>query len=175
MLLLVSLRDKVGTDWDAYYEFYRDTTDRIEIGYAFLNNLFSNLALPYNFFLFIINGFSLTLMFFFMKRNSIFLSIGLLIFFSDLFLYYNFSGIRQAIALSITCFSINFAIDRKLFFFILRFFSGLFLYNSNCFYNCLFFTEEKIENTNSDFLFNRFFSVLFLFAINFRVNHFVYT
>ena len=122
MLLLVSLRYKVGTDWDAYVDFYRGekSTDGIEIGYAFLNNLSSKfLHLPYNLFILIINAFALALMFFFLKQNSVLLVVGLLIFFSDLFLYLNLSGIRQALALSITCFSIKFAIDRRFIVFLL--------------------------------------------------------
>jgi len=119
MWLLVSLRDNVGTDWDAYYEFYKESTDSVEIGYALVNNFFSGINLPYNLFLFIINGVALTLMFFFLKRNAFFLSFGLLIFFSDLFLYYNLSAIRQGIAIAITCFSINFAIERKKTFFVI--------------------------------------------------------
>lgn len=119
MLLLVSLRYRVGTDWDAYYEFYREGTDNVEIGYAFVNNFFRSINLPYNFFIFIINGVALTLMFFFLKRNAFFLSVGLLVFFSDLFLYYNLSAIRQGIAIAITCFSINFAIERKKTFFLI--------------------------------------------------------
>ncbi|WP_255533906.1 EpsG family protein [Pedobacter sp. ASV28] len=120
MLLLVSLRHKVGTDWDAYYDFYNGnrSTENLEIGYAFLNNLFASLGLHFNFFIFVINAFALALMFFFLKRNSVLLCVGLLIFFSDLFLYLNLSGIRQGVALAITCFSINFAIQRRLFPFI---------------------------------------------------------
>ena len=40
LLLLASLRENVGTDWDAYYEFYQNTTERTEVGYSFVNNLF---------------------------------------------------------------------------------------------------------------------------------------
>ena len=119
LLLLVSLRNGVGTDWDAYSSFYKETTDRTEFGYAFVNNLFSNLGFPYYLFLFIINGFSLLLIYLFLRRNSALLTIGLLIYFSDLFLYYNLSGIRQGIAISITCFSINYAIKRNFILFLI--------------------------------------------------------
>lgn len=113
LFLLAGLRDKVGTDWAAYYTYYQETTDKVEIGYAFLNNSFSNLGLPYNSFLLFVNGISLTLMYFFLRKNSLFMVIAALVFFSDLYLYFNLSGIRQAIATSITCFSISYAIDRK--------------------------------------------------------------
>ena len=119
MVLFASLRDKVGTDWDAYFEFYTDTTDRVEIGYSYINNLFSFLNIPYNIFLFFINGLSVSLIFLFLKNNTKLKVIGLLLFFSNLYLYYNFSGIRQGIAISITCFSITYAINKQLIKFIL--------------------------------------------------------
>ncbi|WAC41451.1 EpsG family protein [Pedobacter sp. SL55] len=115
MLLLVSLRYQVGTDWDAYYDFYKGnrSTDNVEIGYALLNDLFSGLGFHYNFFILVLNIFALTLMFSYLNKNGFLLCVGLLIFFSDLFLYLNLSGIRQGIAIAITCFSINFAINRN--------------------------------------------------------------
>ena len=113
MVLFAALRDKVGTDWDAYFEFYKNTTDRVEIGYSSINNLFSFLNIPYNFFLFFINGLSVSLIFLFLKKNTRLKIIGVLLFFSNLYLYYNFSGIRQAIAISITCFSITYAINKQ--------------------------------------------------------------
>lgn len=113
MILFAGLRDDVGTDWNNYFEFYKNTTNRLEIGYGTLNNLFSNLSIPYNVFLLFINGVSMTLMYFYLRKNSIFMVIGLLLFFSNLYLYLNLSGIRQAIAISITCFSITYAVNKQ--------------------------------------------------------------
>jgi hypothetical protein len=113
MVLLAGMRDRVGTDWDAYFDFYKETTDRVEIGYGFLNNMFSKLSIPYNLFLLFINGFSLCLMVLFMKRHTFFPVLAMLIFYSDLYLYFNLSGIRQALALSITCFSITYALNKQ--------------------------------------------------------------
>lgn len=113
MILFAGLRDNVGTDWNNYFEFYKNTTNRLEIGYGTLNNLSSNLSIPYNVFLLFVNGVSLTLMYFFLRKNSIFMVIGSLLFFSNLYLYLNLSGIRQAIAISITCFSITYAVNKQ--------------------------------------------------------------
>lgn len=112
LISLASLRNKVGTDWDAYFSFYKNGTEEVEIGYAFLNNLFSGLKIPYNFFLLFINGISLTLMYSFLRRHSIFMVLGSLMFFSDLYLYFNLSGIRQALAMSFTCFSMTYALKK---------------------------------------------------------------
>ncbi|WP_197286279.1 EpsG family protein [Pedobacter sp. PACM 27299] len=113
MWLLAGLRYKVGADWNSYFEFYQETTDAVEIGYATLNNVFSKLSVPYNVFLLFINGISLILMYIFLRKHSLVLVIGMLIFYSDLFLYFNLSGIRQAIATAITCYSITYAINRQ--------------------------------------------------------------
>lgn len=113
LILFAGLRDKVGADWEAYYDFYQFGTDSVEIGYATLNNFFSKSGVNYNLFLILLNSFSLYLMFHFFDKNCDYKIIALLIFFSDLFLYFNLSGIRQAIATSITCFSFLYAYNRK--------------------------------------------------------------
>jgi hypothetical protein len=110
--LLAGLRTETGTDWYNYYSLYKETTDRVEIGYAFLNNLFSKLNIQYNLFLLMINGMAIALMYKFIKGNAYLVIIGLLIFFSDSFLYYNLSGIRQGIALSIVCFGFKYALNK---------------------------------------------------------------
>lgn len=119
MVILAASRDKVGTDWTAYHEFYLYGGEGTEFGYGFLNDLFHQLGYHYNFFLLFLNLLSLTLIYFSLKRHAIFVVLGLLIFYSDLFLYFNLSGIRQAMAISFTLFSIRYIVDRKFFKFLL--------------------------------------------------------
>lgn len=119
MVAMVAARDKVGTDWVAYYEFYLYGGQGTEIGYAFFNDLFHHNGLHYNLFLLFLNLLSLTLIYSSLKRHAIFIVIGLLIFYSDLFLYFNFSGVRQAMAISFTLFSIRYIVDRKFIKFLL--------------------------------------------------------
>jgi hypothetical protein len=113
MILFAGLRHEVGTDWNAYEWFYNDKTNGVEVGYAFINNTFSDLKINYNIFLLFINGVSITLVYFGLKKNSKLLVISFLIFFSDLYLYFNLSGIRQAVAISITLYSVTYALERK--------------------------------------------------------------
>jgi hypothetical protein len=115
LVLLAGLRKNVGPDWGSYITFYQnvETSERLELGYALLNNIFSNLSIPYNFFLLFVNGFSLSLMYVFLRKNTHLVIIGALLFFSDLYLYFNLSGIRQAIAISITCYSITYVLNRQ--------------------------------------------------------------
>lgn len=119
MVLFASLRDKVGTDWNAYYDFYIYKSDKVEIGYAAINNYFSNLEIPYNFFLLFLNSISLLLIYKSLKKYAVFFVISLLLFYCELYLYLNLSGIRQAMAISIIIYGIKYSIDRKSFKFLL--------------------------------------------------------
>ncbi|WP_295200736.1 EpsG family protein [uncultured Chryseobacterium sp.] len=113
LILLASLRDGVGTDWKSYYNFYIYGASDIEVGYATLNNFFSAQGFSFNFFLLIVNVLSI----FLISRGTLKLSaipaISLMIYFSDLYLYFNFSGMRQAIALSFSIYSLTFCIGKK--------------------------------------------------------------
>lgn len=113
MLTLVAIRYKVGTDWPAYYDFYVYGADNTELGYHFINNLFADFNIHYNVFLLFINTISLLLIFFSLKKHAIYLGFPLLLFFCELFLYFNFSGIRQGLAISFTMFSVRYILNRS--------------------------------------------------------------
>lgn len=115
MLLLVGLRDGkvVGMDSPAYYEFYINQLPSVEVGYKYLNFVFSSLGFNYNIFLLFINFFILFNISKFIRYNSYYLILPLLIYFSDFFFYYSFSGIRQSIAMSFTALSIYYIFENK--------------------------------------------------------------
>jgi EpsG family len=116
MICLASLRSDVGTDWAAYLEFYRDVeqSSRVEFGYSHVNNIFSYMGIHYNVFLFVLACASLWLVNSFFRYFGASLVLTLFIFYSDLFLYLNLSGMRQAIAISLTCFALRYAVNRNL-------------------------------------------------------------
>lgn len=115
MILFVGLRDGsiVGTDSPAYYTAYLYKYWDVEYGYKYLNMIFSENDIHYNIFLLFINGISIYNISKFIKYNSPYFLLSLFVYFSDFFLYYNFSGIRQAIALSFTALSINYMSQNK--------------------------------------------------------------
>lgn len=115
MLLMVGLRDGkiVGMDSPAYYEFYLEKLPSVELGYKYLNYFFSSLEINYNLFLLFINCVILYNISKFIRLNSYYLILPLLIYYSDFFFYYSFSGIRQSIAMSLTALSIYYIFENK--------------------------------------------------------------
>lgn len=115
MVLFVGLRNGtlVGTDSPAYYENYTHKLWTVEYGYRYLSWLFASNDIHYNIFLIFINAVSLYNITRFIKFNSPYYLFPLLVYFSDFFLYYNFSGIRQALALSFASLSINYILQDK--------------------------------------------------------------
>lgn len=115
MIFLAAFRHGVGTDWDAYLDFYKNTEEssRVEIGYSYLNNFFSNAGIHYNIFLLFMNVVCVALIASFFRQAGALSAAAILIFYSDLFLYLNLSGMRQAIAISITCFALRYAIKKE--------------------------------------------------------------
>ncbi len=114
MIVLASSRNGVGTDWEAYLNFYRSPQEAygVEPGYRFFNSLFSDLGVHYNLFLFFINCTCGILIIFFLRYLGVFCVSAAIIYYSDLFLYYNLSGVRQAIATALTCFAFRYACSR---------------------------------------------------------------
>ena len=115
MTALASARHGVGTDWLTYLEFYENTEEstRIEAGYAFFNDLFSHLGVQYNVFLLAMNLACVAMMASFLRRVGALSVAAVVIFYSDLFLYYNLSGMRQAVATAITCFAFQYALSKR--------------------------------------------------------------
>lgn len=108
MIFLVSFRDgmSVGIDSPAYYSFYIEKNPPVELAYKYINDFFSSMGINYNIYLLIINTLILCNISKYIKHNSYLLILPLFIYYSDFYFYYNFSGIRQAIAMSFTVLSI---------------------------------------------------------------------
>lgn len=117
LVLFAALRDGsvVGTDSPNYFLNYKYSYWQTEPGYKYLNYFFGQiLRVNYNIFLFFLNGVSLFLMGKYFKNNAVFYVLPILIFYSDLYLYFNISGIRQGMAISFTCFSVYYAYTKQL-------------------------------------------------------------
>ncbi len=163
LLLLAAFRFRVGADWDSYINFYEniEESESLEIGYAFLNNFFSSISLPYNLFLLFINGFALYLMFIFIRNNTKYMQLAVLLFFCDLYLYYNLSGIRQAIALAITCYSITFVLKRQFFAFTIAVLFASTFHVSALIFIIAYFVPKKIPRYTHIIFFSIILSVIY--------------
>ena len=151
LILFVGLRDgtSVGTDSPAYYANYLYKFWDVEYGYKFLNEFFSTNDINYNIFLIFINTISLFNISKFIKYNSPYFLIPLFIYFSDFFLYYNFSGIRQAIALSFTALSVNYTLqDKKIKAFFLIVFGAFFHITALIFLVSLIIPNKRMTSKN---------------------------
>jgi hypothetical protein len=162
-VLIAGLRNNVGADWVSYIDFYHNVeeAERVEIGYRLLNNYFSGLSVSYTIFLLSINLFALILMFYFIKNNTKLMLLASLLFFCDLYLYYNLSGIRQAIAISITCYSITYVINRQFFKFILAVLLASFFHASALVFIFIYYLPVGMPS------FKFIFVVIILFIIGF--------
>ncbi len=127
LVLFAGLRSEIGSDWFAYFNYYSNNTGNFEFGYSEISKLFHQLHFHYNIFLIFINFISILLIGISIYKHSRITIFPLLLFFSNLYLYYNFSGMRQAVAISFTCFALNYAYNRNfLLFFLFVFFAFLF-------------------------------------------------
>ncbi len=114
LILLAGLRNKVGTDWLAYYEYYTFGVKGIEYGYMFFNTLFSEqLGFHYNVFLLVMNAIAISFLVSSSWKLSPLPALALLLYFSDLYLYFHLSGFRQALATCFTCYALTFVILDK--------------------------------------------------------------
>lgn len=161
LILFVGLRDgtTVGIDSPAYYGFYSEKNANVEYGYKFLNIFFSQNNMPYNIFLLTINSIALINLGRYIKLNSYYLIFPLFIYFSDFYLYFNFSGIRQAIAMSFVALSIFYIFENKRnISLLLIFMASLFHVSSLVFLLALFVPKEKMK-------FSKYFNFLIILVI----------
>lgn len=114
LFFLSFLRFEVGADWLAYLAFYTGSgpVESTEIGYRSLNNFFAKLDFPYFVFLAVVSAITLGFIYNAVKDMK-YKMIILYVYFSELFLYYNFSGMRQGLAIAITLFATKFIISRE--------------------------------------------------------------
>jgi hypothetical protein len=116
LILVAGMRVSVGNDWDSYLEFYNNlnlANQLIEPGYILINNTLSENEIPFVFFLLLVNSFSLFFAYKFIKENCKIQFLALLIYISDSYFHFNLSGVRQAIALGICCYSVKYALNRS--------------------------------------------------------------
>lgn len=115
-------------DYDSYHTIFDDYSDLIsflctpystsfgtEYGYLFLNALIHTFTDNYNYFLLIVNCLSVWLLLLSFKKNNIHYGLFLIMYFfvSRLYFQYNFTLMRQSIAMVIVWYAFHFLSNRK--------------------------------------------------------------
>lgn len=115
LILHDGLRWEVGTDWFAYYDFYKScisSESDFEIGYVWLNKLVYTLTGgDYTIFLFLLACFVYLSFQHLFKNYSVYPILSLLILYSSILPYLGMN--RQIIAICICLFSVKFILERK--------------------------------------------------------------
>lgn len=169
LILFAGLRDgtSVGTDSPAYYQFYLTKNPTVEVGYKIINDFFSSMSIDYNIFLLCLNFVLLFNISKFIKLNSSYLLFPLFIYYSDFYFYFNFSGIRQATALSFTALSIFYIFnDKKLKASLLILIASLFHVTALVFFIAFFLPKEKID-------IRKYFKFLFFVGLAFLIGEYI--
>lgn len=155
LFFLSLLRFEVGADWHAYLAFYTGSgpVEDTELGYRFLNNSFAKLDLPYFTFLAAVSFITLAFIYNSVKDMR-YKAIILFVYFSELFLYYNFSGMRQGLAIAITLFATRFIVSREFIkFSSLVLLASTFHVSALVFFIAYFIYDYKITRKSIVFLF----------------------
>lgn len=164
LFLFSFLRFEVGADWNAYLAFYtgEGPVDKVEIGYRTLNNLIASFDFPYFIFLALISMLTLSFIYF-VGISTKYKMIFLFVYFSELFLYYNFSGIRQGVAIAITLFATKYIFSREFYKFIAMVFLACTFHISAIIYIIAYFVYSyKFTQKNFIFIF-----ILLFFLVTF--------
>ncbi|MGF1903780.1 EpsG family protein [Aliivibrio salmonicida] len=175
VLLFTSLRGDVGQDTSNYLIMFSSPLEyksHVELGYYLFSSSISYFGLSFNSFLFLIGFFSLS--FYYVSISKFvpagFVVIAFSIIFCDMYMYFNISGLRQGVALSICLLAAYYVING----YVIRFFilvSLAMLFHKSAF---IFFLAYPISKLNVKYDFKHllilFLGVLLLFYIvNFKL------
>ncbi|MCG7489695.1 EpsG family protein [Vibrio sp. Of14-4] len=118
--LLVALRVDVGTDYSSYVRifekvtsFYSSDYSGLEAGFISSISLFKSIGLNVNSYFGFFSFLPLMMICYVSTKETKYLAIVMLIYFSDLFFYYNLSGFRQSIAMGFVFLSFIFIRDKN--------------------------------------------------------------
>jgi hypothetical protein len=128
LLLVAGFRNMGGSDYIVYWEHFNGFEEsRWEIGYEFLVAIFRFFGFHYYFFVFFVSFLSLIILFYCIRKYSLYPQFSLMLYFGGYFVYYNLIATRQLMALMIFLFSLQYLIDKKdLKFLMFIFFGSLF-------------------------------------------------
>ncbi|WP_272580776.1 EpsG family protein [Providencia sp. PROV266] len=135
VLVFSSLRGNVGQDIPNYKDIYDNifmNKDILEIGFYYFTYAIKFLDLDFNWFLFFSALLSLSFYYYGLIKflNTGFVILAFMLIFCDTYMYFNMSGIRQGIALSMILLSAYYAYKKSTLKFIILIFSAVLFHKS---------------------------------------------
>lgn len=121
LIFLVAFRWEIGTDWEAYYQYFTSSkyidNEIFEIGYVYLNNIVRSFTSNYTIFLLIFSSFFFLVLYKTINKYSIYPLLSIFVFF---FSYITSIGTnRQLLALAICLLALPFIFRRNLAYFLI--------------------------------------------------------
>lgn len=115
IIIVGGLRDSVGSDWYAYYDIFKSSQEKVEVGFQYLIT-----SIKYfdnnNYYLFVFCIFALSILlkiYFFYKLSSSVL-ICLIVYMGSWFLVFDINQIRQGLSLGFVCIALCFCYNKKI-------------------------------------------------------------
>ncbi len=121
LVFLSGLRGSVDGDYESYLDIfnklsnhYRDYANIVEPGFVVLNLITFKLNLGFNFLIFIMAVLTILPKIYFFYKRSLNFPLTLIIFFSTSYFIFDFTQIRQALAIGLFIYSLRFIIEKKI-------------------------------------------------------------
>lgn len=126
LVFIAAFRDRIGFDWYSYM-FYHSLITTNDLGMIDLVRhtnmepgfILLNMITPFALFVFAIAVISVTTKLWSINKYSEAKYISLLMYFSGIFFFFDMSGIRQGLAISVLLISLKFVLDKKLIYFLI--------------------------------------------------------
>lgn len=131
IVFIISFRYQIGVDWIGYENYFNNSKiEGIEKGFIYLNSIFYFLKINFYLSSFLYSIFSLSILYFFLKKYFSIVCLPLVLFLYKGFLYLSIEQMRQFLALGLALIAIKFYIERKKQLFLILIFLGTFFHKS---------------------------------------------
>lgn len=119
LVMFAGLRGNVEPDYLNYFDIFKsagmNVNVNVEPAFFYFNKILNYFRMSFQWVIFLIAFFSITLKINFLFKNSPNFTFSILIYYCSMFFLYDFIAIRQALSMAIFMISIPFIIDRKFF------------------------------------------------------------
>lgn len=123
LVMFAGLRGDVDPDYSSYLDIFKNAgmgvNLNVEPAFYYFNKILNYFGMSFQWVIFLIALFSITLKLNFFFKNSPNFAFSILIYYCSMFFLYDFIAIRQALSMAIFMISIPFLLDRRFFHYII--------------------------------------------------------